>query len=114
MVAKRSIVLSLILSFVTCGLYIVYWQIKLTDEMSKLLGDKNATSGLMTIIFELLTCGIYGFYWAYKMGERVERLKGVPSGSTGLLYLIVFIFGYGLVNLALIQDAINDKLNGAY
>lgn len=114
MITKRSIITALILSFVTCGLYVLYWQIKVTDEMNELLDDRSATSGLMTLIFELITCGLYGFYWSYKMGERVERLKGVPSGSTGLLYLIVFIFGYGLINLALIQDTINDKLSGAY
>lgn len=34
MVKKRSIVISVILSFLTCGLYGLYWIIKVTNEMN--------------------------------------------------------------------------------
>ena len=99
---------------ITCGLYVIYWIIKVTNEMNTLLNRKNATGGLMTIIFTILTCGLYGFYWAYKLGDNVDLLKGNRSGNTGILFLVVYIFGFGIINVALAQDAINDKIDGIY
>lgn len=113
-VSKRSIPLALILSFVTCALYVFYWEIKLNDEVNELLGKKDATSGLMAVIYTIITCGIYGIYWLYKMGENVEELKGKTGGNTGLLYLIMGFFGLGIIPFALIQDTINDKVDGLY
>lgn len=113
MVSKRGIPLAIILSIVTCGIYTVYWQIKLTDEMNTLLNKPNATSGLMAFIYSVITCGIYFIYWLYKMGDNVDELKG-KSGDTGILYLILGILCLGLIPMALAQDAINDKADGVY
>lgn len=113
MVPKRSIPLAIILSIVTCGIYTVYWQIKLTDEMNTLLNKSNATSGLMAFIYSVITCGIYFIYWLYKMGNNVDELKG-KSGDTGILYLILGILCLGIIPMALAQDAINDKADGVY
>ncbi len=113
-VKKRGIVSAIIFSLITCGLYLIYWIIKITNEMNILLDRKNATGGLMTIVFTLLTCGLYGFYWAYKLGDNVDLLKGNRSGNTGILFLVVYIFGFGIINVVLAQDAINDKLDGIY
>ena len=113
-VNKRGIVSSIIFTLVTCGFYGLYWIAKVTDEINILLDRKNATGGLMTIVFTIITCGLYGFFWAYKLGDNVDLLKGNRSGNTGILYLIVYIFGFGIINVALAQDAINDKIDGFY
>ena len=39
-VKKRGIVSSLIFSLITCGLYVIYWIIKVTNEMNTLLDRK--------------------------------------------------------------------------
>lgn len=114
MISKRSIPLALVLSIVTCGIYAVYWFVKLTDETNEIVGDYRDTSGIMAFIFSLVTCGIYMVYWSYKMGEKVDRIKGVRAGNTGILYLILSLFGLLLVNQALLQDTINNKLDGIY
>lgn len=113
-VKPRSIALSLIFTLVTCGLYGLYWIVKVTDEMNTLLNRRNATGGLMSVIFTIITCGFYGFYWAYKLGDNVDLLKGNRGGNTGILYLILYIFLFGIINLVLAQDVINDKLEGIY
>lgn len=112
-VSKRSIPLAIILSIVTCALYTLYWEIKLTDEMNTLLDKKNATSGVMALIYTIITCGIYGIYWLYKMGQNVDEIKG-KTGETGILYIILGFLGLGIIPMALMQDAINDKLDGVY
>lgn len=113
-VSKRSIPLALILAFITCGIYGLYWECKMNDEVNELLHKKDATSGLLAVIYTMITCGIYGIYWLYKMGEDVEVLKGKTGANTGLLYLIMGIFGLGIIPFALIQDTINDKVDGLY
>ena len=103
----RSIPVCVILSIVTMGIYGLYWFVVLTDEMNRLSGDTEATSGGMALVFTIITCGIYGIYWAYKMGEKVDRVKGQMGGSSPVLFLILEIFGLGIVNWCLIQDTLN-------
>lgn len=108
-ITPRSIPLCIILSIVTCGIYGIYWMLKLNDEINLLCGDTNATSGALVVIFSLITCGIYGFYWMYKMGEKCDFIKGV-QGSSGILYLLLGIFGLSIVDFCLIQDTINKSV----
>lgn len=105
-IAERSIVAAIILSFVTCGIYQIYWMIMLNDEVNTLSGEQNATSGGMVFLFSLITCGIYGIYWAYKMGERCDRINKV-NGNSHILYLVITLLGFGIVNYCLMQDTIN-------
>lgn len=105
-IQSRGIALSVILSIVTCGIYGIYWMIKINDEVNLLAGEENATTGGMVFLFSLITCGIYGLYWLYKMGERCERIKGT-NGDSAILYLVLGIFGLSIVSYCLIQDNIN-------
>lgn len=66
-IQERNIAVSIILSFVTCGIYAIYWFISLTDDMGKLSNDSRLSGG-KCFLFTLITCGIYGIYWAYLMG----------------------------------------------
>ncbi len=107
---KREIAISIILTFVTCGIYGIYWFIVMTDEMNLASNKQNPTSGGMAFLFTFLTCGIYGYYWAYRMGEQVDELKqyrGIQSSNTGILYLLLCIFGLSIVTYALIQSELN-------
>ena len=106
MVQKRNIAVAIILSIVTCGIYGLYWFIKLTDEMNYATGHSNDTSGIMALVLTLVTCGIYGYYWAYKMGEKTDALERV-NGSKGILFLILTFLGLGIVVYALMQDSLN-------
>lgn len=103
-IEQRNIALCIILSFVTCGIYGLYWIYKLT-------GDPNATSGGMVILLGIITCNIYMWYWLYKQGDAIDQVKasrGLPSGNSGILYLILAIFGLGIVSYALMQNELNQ------
>ena len=108
---NRSIVVSILLSIVTCGIYGIYWFVKLNDELNAAAGKQNAPSGGVAFLLTLVTCGIYGFYWAYKMGENVDIIKsraGVPSGNSAILYIVLAIFGFQIINYCFMQDAVNN------
>lgn len=111
MVEKRNIAVAIILSIITCGIYGIYWFIKLTDEINYASGHPQDVSGGMAFLLTLVTCGIYGYIWYYKMGEKLDELamaKGMPTQSRGIVYLILGLFGFGIVSYALMQDSINQ------
>lgn len=108
-IERRSIPLSIILTIITCGIYGIYWIVKLNDEINQLAGEPNATSGGMVVLLSIITCGIYEFYWLYKMGERGDKIKGVNS-SSGILYVVIAILGLSIIDLCLIQDTINKRV----
>lgn len=105
-ITPRNIVLCILFSFITCGIYGIYWMIKLNDEINELANEPNATSGGMVFLFTVITCGIYGLYWMYKMGERVDRINGV-NGNSNILYMLVSLFGFSIVSYCLMQDTVN-------
>lgn len=109
MIVKRSIPLAVIFSIITCGIYNIYWMVKINDEVNYLSGDTQATSGVVVVLLGIVTCGLYYLYWWYKMGEKCDRIKGM-GGSSGIFYLILSILGLSIVNYCLAQDTINKAI----
>lgn len=112
-IKKRDLAVSIILSIVTCGIYGLYWFVKLTDE-SKYLTGTEGPDGIVALLLTLVTCGIYGWYWNYKLGERVDMLKNnrnQQSSGTPILFIILAIFGLGIVNYVIAQSELNNYAN---
>ncbi|WP_313758598.1 DUF4234 domain-containing protein [Tissierella sp.] len=116
MIQKRSIGLAIIFSILTCGIYSIYWFIKLTDEASYLSGD-DSMSGGKAFLLTIVTCGIYFFFWNYKMGkalyEAQERAGTVPQDNS-ILYLVLAIFQLGIVAYCIMQSEINNMVEYSY
>lgn len=110
---NRNIVVAIILSLVTCGIYAIYWFIVMTDDANTVSGD-NKTSGAMAFVFTLITCGIYEIYWYYQMGKKLYnagRTYGKDIADNSIIYLVLGIFGLGIVSYALIQSDLNKFSN---
>ena len=100
----------ILLTIVTCGIYGLYWFVCITDDTNEMSGENELAGGGMALLLTLVTCGIYGWYWAYKMGEKVDIIKnrgGMPSSNRGILFVVLQLFGLGIIDYALAQDAIN-------
>jgi hypothetical protein len=108
-VAPRSVALSVILTIATCGIYMLYWQYKLNNEVNDLAEDSAALGGGMVVVLSIVTFGIYNLYWLYKMGQKCDYIRQHDAYSA-ILYLILGVFGLGIVSFALIQDSINKVL----
>ena len=105
----RNIVTCILLSFITCGIYGIYWFIVMTDE-ANMVSDEQGASGGMAFLFTILTCGIYALYWNYKMGQKLYQAGqkyNKPVGDNSVLYLLLAIFGLSIVNYCLIQSDLN-------
>ena len=108
-IANRDIVMAVILSIITCGIYGIYWFIVMTDDANVISDEQNASGGL-AFLYTLLTCGIYGIYWSYRMGQRLNeagKMHGKNIEDNSILYLVLTIFGLQIVSWALIQNEIN-------
>ena len=107
-IQKRNIAVAIILTIITCGIYGIYWFVKLTNEMNRLTGNEQDTSGGVACLLTIVTCGIYSIYWAYRMGEKRDRLAEKDS-SSAILYLVLSLF-ISIAVYALAQDAINKAI----
>ncbi|MBR3249076.1 MAG: DUF4234 domain-containing protein [Clostridia bacterium] len=109
MIKERNIVVAILLSIITCGIYGIYWFITMTDDVGKANEDPDFT-GVKAFLFALITCGIYGIYWNYKIGKEMyeaNQKRGINTSDNSVLYLILSIFGLSIVTYCLVQNELN-------
>ena len=109
MIKERNIVVCILLSLLTCGIYGIYWFITLTDDASRANSDPNFT-GVKALLFTIITCGIYGIYWNYKIGKEMyeaNQKHGITSSDNSVLYLLLSIIGLAIINYCLVQNELN-------
>lgn len=93
----RSLILFLILNFITCGLYMFYFvHTASRDANIACAGDGENTSGVVKyFILSILTCGIYSLYWDYALANRLAAngprygYTIQENGSTFLLWVLL-------------------------
>ncbi len=110
----RSIATCIILSFVTCGIYLYYWMYVLNEDING-LERKYEPSGVTVILLSIVTCGIYQIIWMYNVGTAIDRAKtarGSGSSSCGVIYLVLMLFGLGIVSMGLAQNELNQMSQG--
>lgn len=100
----RSILVYIILSFITCGIYGFWFIYTIARDMNVMCsGDGDRTPGLGAYIgLSIVTCGIYNLWWVYKIGNRLAYnaprygLQFQENGTTVLMWYIVGIILCGL------------------
>ncbi len=93
----RSLVLYILLGFLTCGIYQLYVFYTIMRDVNVACdGDGRHTPGLLEfILFGILTCGIYDLYWFYSVGNRLADnaprygLHFQENGTTILLWMLI-------------------------
>ena len=96
-VKRRSVPLSIFLTFITLGLYGVYWFTKLTREVSTLVDEKVYRGGFLTLLASIFTGGIWGSYWFFRVPAKLNDLRAeaglkAQSVSKGIWVLSLLIF----------------------
>ena len=110
-VVRKSVALCIVLSLVTCGIYLLYWLYCLAEDVNRVCDRPEAASGGLVLLLSIVTCGIYELFWLYQSGEaldRRQREEGGYPGHLGLLYLLLAIFSLGIVSFALMQAELNQ------
>lgn len=109
MIQKRSIGLAILFTILTCGIYAMYWLVKINDEANT-LSETEGMSGGIVLLLSIVTCGIYGIYWSYTIGKTMhtaQELKGTQATDNSILYLVLSLFGLSIIVYAIVQSDIN-------
>ena len=86
---KRSVLLMVLLTFLTLGIYMIYWTCSFQNQLKKETGKGFGGLGHLIMIF--LTFGIYLIYWQYAAGNRLEILGAKNYGLVYLLFVFVML-----------------------
>ena len=94
----RSLLVYILLNFVTCGIYGYYFIYSVAKDVNTACEDDDEeTAGLgLFILLSIITCGFYGLYWEYKLGNRLARNAasyGIDMQENGTTILLWRIFG---------------------
>jgi len=111
----RDPALTLILIFLTCGLYYLYFIYVTSQETQEFLGEQEYSPGV-EVLLSIVTCGLWNIYWDYRIGKRSAEMcgrVGLPATDNSTLYLILDLVGFGgfsslgIINPVLQQDLLN-------
>ncbi|GGC87646.1 DUF4234 domain-containing protein [Enterococcus wangshanyuanii] len=113
---KKSVPLVILLSFITCGIYSLFWMYDVTRQLSEVNEDHTTNPGLV-VLLSIITCGIYTLYWWYKIGsmfvESQARENIRPIVDNKIVLLLLSIFGFSIISMGILQADLNrfwDKL----
>lgn len=108
-VRTRSIIMYLLLTILTCGLFEFYWLYATASDINRLCqkrGIKDVGDPMIVVVLTLVTCGIYSIYYLWKAGRTLYRLSGETSSDNSVLLAILGLF-ISPAALAILQDQIN-------
>ena len=95
--SDRSLLVVILLSIVTCGIYAYYFIYTVARDVNvACAGDGKETAGLIKfILLSMITCGIYSIYWYYALGDRLHEnaprygMQFTETGTTVILWLLI-------------------------
>lgn len=75
----RPPLISFLFTFMSCGLYGLYWGHKLTNEVNAFLGEERM-SLLKIVGLSWLTCNAYGLYFIFVEGKEIIKEVQAKAG----------------------------------
>lgn len=130
MIKQRSLVTYILLTFLTCGIYSIFFWYSYTEDVNRMCsGDgEESMNYILVLLLSFVTCGIYGLYWFYKQANRLKRAGArygvvvTEGGGEFLMWYLVgcllcFIgsllsFNILIKNANIIADAYNGRNGG--
>ncbi len=112
---KKDITKCVILSILTCGIYLFVWMADMQNDMVALDGDRTNPTGGTVVLLTIVTCGLYGIYWSYQIARRIDQYSYYDNAGhasdTAVVSLFLWIFGLPVVAMAINQSHLNDCYN---
>lgn len=107
-VYKVNVVLYVILTILTFGIFAFYWHYSIVSDAKNLSKKDKLPSAGMVLFLSIITGGIYLWYAYYKIGKMLYDLdsKKENKDDKSILYLLLAIF-LPLINMILVQLHIN-------
>ncbi len=108
-VFRQDPILVLVLGFITCGLYLIYWNIKMAEVMNA-IADRELISPVISVLSGC--CQPVHIYYYYLVGQMLGDLgqligKGDELKSQSTLLLVLGIF-FPMVAAMILQGHVNE------
>ena len=113
--SERSLIGVFLLSFLTCGLWRLFVQHEIGQELNA-HRRRDALSPGIDVLLTILTCGLWCIYVDFSYAQAVREISteegGHPQDVTTICLVLqigsLFVPGLGLVSLLVLQDAMNN------
>ena len=106
---RREIVMTLLLVFLTCGIWGLIVQYRMADEINRHSGKAGLNPG-RDLLLIFLTCGLWSFYIMVKYPQAMQDMmagEGETSKDLVLPSILLTIFGLHIVAVLILQDELN-------
>jgi hypothetical protein len=108
---KNDPVLVLILGFITCGLYLIYWNIKASQVFNAVAGKEVISTPIAVFAGCCFPVNVYFYYLAGRDAlPEVYKKLGEPPKDNATLLLVLGIF-IPMVAAMIVQGEINKLYN---
>ena len=107
---KVDPVMVLIFGFLTCGLYLIYWNVK-AAEVINAANEKEVVSPTIALITGCCGLNLF-FYWLVGRDglPKVYQLTGQPQKDDSVLLLILGFF-FPMIAAMIVQSELNKLYN---
>lgn len=103
-VKERNIVVCILLTLLTCGIYSIYWNIMLAKEA---VSVKDPSDSAVLEILLMLFLPFVGIFLTEKKFAEGCANRGIPHSDNSVLYLILGLLGLGIVGVCMLQNDLN-------
>ena len=104
---KVDPVVVLILSFLTCGLYLIYWNLKAADVLNAVAGKEVISQPIAIFAGCCYPINAYFFYLAGKDAlPEVNKRVGLPVKDDSVLLLVLGLL-FPMIAAMIVQSEIN-------
>lgn len=100
-IKNRNIIVALLLSIITCGIYGIYWIWCMANEALSVKGESNILINILCLFLPFI-----GFYMLEKEFAAGCAAQGIEHKDNAILYLILGLI-FPVANLLLVQNDLN-------
>lgn len=109
-IKERNIVLCIVLTLVTCGIYGIYWVIMLAKDA---VSVKDPADNAVLEIVLMLFLPFLGIFLSEKKFAEGCQARGIAHTDNSVLYLILGLVGLGIVGMCMLQNDLNKIATAA-
>lgn len=115
---RRDLLMMILLTVFTCGLYYIYWIYVTSKEIEEFTGERSIPP-IVHVLLMIVTGTLWGYAWDILTAQKIERMQqqvGLPSRNNTGLYLLLDILGGGpVVGLGIVVPFLQQsELNEIY
>ena len=110
---KFNWIATLIIGYVTCGIYALYAFFTMagnSNKMAEKSGVQQINSFIVAILLSMVTCGIYSIFWVYKFFKQqveIAKANGVTVQPVEEPIILLLLYCVPVYNFYILEGKNN-------